>query len=123
MFRNKSFSDELFLFFPWKVHNLTVFSIIFYDDSNSIFRAGRIISEGVFGRTVISPEEMGVAIFRVVVASCCGVGCGGGEVCSAVSSSTVLGCFLDVWLLSWRDSAGAHGTLTFKHVGSKATAL
>ena len=47
----KSLSDELFLHFSSKVQNLTVF-FNYLHDSNSIFRAGRMNSEGVRDRTV-----------------------------------------------------------------------
>ena len=51
MFRKKSLSDELFHHFSSKVQNLTrVFNYL--HDSHSIFRARRINSEWVFGRTV-----------------------------------------------------------------------
>ena len=51
MFRNKSLSDELFLHFSFESSESDrVFDYL--HDSNSIFRAGRIKSVNVFGRTV-----------------------------------------------------------------------
>ena len=53
-FEKKSPSDELFLHFSFESAESGRFSINLHD-SNSIFWAGRINSEGVSGRTVLAP--------------------------------------------------------------------
>ena len=53
MFRKKSLSDELFLHFFCKSSESGRF-FNYLHDSNSIFWAQGIISEGFFGRTVLA---------------------------------------------------------------------
>ena len=52
MFRKKSLSDELFIHVFFESSESDRFSNYLHD-SNSIFRAGRINSEGVRDRTVV----------------------------------------------------------------------
>ena len=52
MFRNNNFSDELFLDFSFESSE-SYSDFTYLHDSNSIFRAAGIISEGVFDGTVL----------------------------------------------------------------------